>query len=81
MLIGKAVQKNIFKFITIMIETKLKTFFNFVVEQIEFHLWGGSGSAGVSSAVYSLGRSTGAFLLLLPIIFYACEVSNLSVRT
>ena len=55
---------------------QLKTFFNFLLEQIEVNAFGGSGSSGVASAAYSLLRSLLAFLVLLPILYYACENSN-----
>ena len=56
--------------------SQLKTFLNFMTEQIEFHVFGGSGSAGVTSSLVSLGRSFTAFIILLPIMYYACENDN-----
>lgn len=47
-----------------------------MTEQIEFHVFGGSGSAGVTSSLVSLGRSFTAFIILLPIMYYACENDN-----
>ena len=47
-----------------------------MTEQIEFHVFGGSGSAGVTSSLVSLGRSFTAFIILLPIMYYACENNN-----
>lgn len=58
-------------FFTLGLFSQIKTFLNWIMEEVEYHMLGGSGSSGLHSVVISIVRSVVCFMVPLLFAFLA----------